>query len=136
MSYSFSAPLQEAIYTRLSTYDTLTAVVGTHIYDALPSGALPDLYVSLGPETARDTSDITGAGAIHELSISVISTQSGFYQAKEIAGHICDALLGEDIILTRGSLVFLNFQRANAKRDTDSLTRRIDLSFVVQVSEN
>ena len=61
MSYAVSAALQAAIYQRLMQDEAMAALVQGHVYDALPQGALPALYVTLGTEVARDASDATGA---------------------------------------------------------------------------
>lgn len=53
--------LQSAIYGRLSTDVDLAAIVADHIYDAVPAGPLPDLYVLLGEEAVKDASDQSGA---------------------------------------------------------------------------
>ena len=73
MSYGVSAALQAAVYQALLGDATLAGLVGSAIYDALPSGTLPPLYVSLGPEVARDKSDKSGHGAEHEFTISVVT---------------------------------------------------------------
>ncbi|MDO7557179.1 MAG: DUF3168 domain-containing protein, partial [Loktanella sp.] len=67
MSYGVAAALQAAVYAQLTNDTALGAIVGTDIFDALPSGTLPSLYVALGPEVVKDQSDKTGAGALHEL---------------------------------------------------------------------
>ena len=63
MSYAVSAALQSAIFGALSADPTLNDLVGGAIYDALPSGALPPLYVSIGQEVVRERNDSTGIGA-------------------------------------------------------------------------
>ena len=45
MSMLLSDVLQTAVYDRLSSDSALAAIVGTHIYDAMPAGPVPDLYV-------------------------------------------------------------------------------------------
>lgn len=129
MSYAMSGPLQAAVYQQLFTDPALSALVGVHIFDALPSGAVPSLYVALGPEKVRDASDATGAGALHEFTVSVVSDAAGFAVAKEAAGLVSDALVDADLILSRGALVSLNFYKAAAARVGTGDTRRIDLFF-------
>ena len=102
MSYAVSAALQSAIYTRLTSDAALTALVGGAIYDALPPGVAPSLYVVIGPEKVRDRSDQTGRGAEHELVVSVVTDVSGFAGAKAAAGAISDALVDAPLALSRG----------------------------------
>lgn len=129
MSYTSAAPLQEAIFTTLSNDAALSALVGSAIYDVVPTGTLPALYVSLGPDDVRDASDQSGQGAEHDISISVIASDSGFHTAKTVAAAICDALTDVSQPMNRGRLVSFSFRKAKAVRDQASGQRRIDLSF-------
>jgi len=134
MSYGVSAALQAAVYQHLAADAALAALVGSAIYDALPAGTLPDLYVSLGPEEARDRSDKTGGGALHLFTVSVVSAAAGFQAAKDAAAAVSDALVDAPLSLSRGVLVSLQFDRARAERLTDG-TRRIDLRFRARVDD-
>ena len=135
MSYAIAAALQAAVFQHLSADATLTGLVGTDIYDALPPGTVPLLYVSLGPEDAKDRSDQTGPGADHVFTVSVVSEAAGFQTAKQVASAISDALHGADLTLSRGHLTSLWFQQAQARRVADASTRRIDLKFRARVGE-
>lgn len=135
MSYGVTAALQEAVYQRLSGDAGVTALVGG-IYDAIPVGELPDLYLTLGPETARDRSDKTGGGAVHDFTVSVIGSASGFLAAKQAAAAVSDALTGADMVLSRGQLIGLWFVKAVAKRETSGDGRRIDMRFRARVEDN
>lgn len=135
MSYAVSAALQEAVYNQLVNDAGVTGLVGGNIYDALPSGSLPPTYISLGPEEARDASDQLGDAARHDFIVSVVTDQSGFQDAKEVAAAICDALIGADLTLSRGHLVGLWFQRAKAERTDNGASRRIDLIFRARVDD-
>lgn len=136
MSYGTAAALQAAVFQSLSTDPALGALVGAAIYDAVPPGMVPALYVSLGPEDARDRSDVTGGGAEHIFTVSVVTQAAGFQQAKEVAGAISDVLVDADLALTRGQLVSLNFDRARARRVEDADVRRIDLTFRARVCDS
>jgi hypothetical protein len=73
MSYAMSAALLEAVHARLSGDAALAALVGGAVYDAPPEGALPEIYVAIGPEDVRDRSDGTGRGAWHRFVVSVVT---------------------------------------------------------------
>ncbi len=135
MSYAVSGPLQAAVFQALRDDASLTAAVGESVFDALPSGAVPPLYVALGPEKVRDASDMTGGGAVHEMTISVVTDSAGFATAKGVAGMVSDALVDTDLTLTRGSLVNLSFYKAVAARVGTGDTRRIDLIFRARVCD-
>jgi hypothetical protein len=135
MSYGVAAALQAAVYQRLSGDVALAGLVGTAIYDALPTGALPPLYVALGPEVVRDRSDKTGSGAEHEFTVAVVTDTAGFASAKAAAGAVSDALVDAPLILSRGVLVALNFYRAQAARVGSGAVRQITLTFRARVED-
>ncbi|MDP4991671.1 MAG: DUF3168 domain-containing protein [Marivita lacus] len=135
MSYAVAAALQGAVYQRLQGDAALTALVGSRVYDAVPKGRLPELYVALGPERAVDASDKTGRGARHEFVVSVISDDAGFQTAKEVSAAVCDALIDAGLVLDRGRLVALNFKRAVAQREKAG-RRRVDLTFRARVEDD
>ena len=135
MSYAVAAALQTAVYGRLQADPGLEAMVGDAIFDALPAGPLPELYIALGPEKAEEASDKSGRGAWHEFTVSVVTEVSGFLGAKTAAGAISDALDGADLPLSRGRLVGLWFHRAKASRESDG-RRRIDLTFRARLEDD
>ena len=61
--------------------------------DAVPPNAT-GTFILIGPEEARDQSDKSGAGAEHQMVISVITDATGFLSIKTIAAAISDALIG------------------------------------------
>ncbi|MFZ5964711.1 DUF3168 domain-containing protein [Thalassococcus sp. BH17M4-6] len=135
MSYAISAALQTAIYQRLASDDALITLVGANIFDALPPGPLPQLYLTLGAERVRDASDATGYGAWHDLNVAVITEEAGFQSAKAAAVAVGDALVDADLTLDRGRLVSLRFLRARAKRESGGM-RRIELTFRARVEDS
>jgi hypothetical protein len=135
MSYAVSAPLQSAVFTALSADPDVSAAVGGAIYDALPAGALPALYVSLGPESVRVADDKTGGGAVHLFAVSIITENPGFSAAKAAAGAVCDVLHGADLTLSRGRLVSMRFERARAGKIDAGTGRKIDLTFRARVED-
>ncbi len=136
MSYGVSAALQQAVFQRLAADTTLDGLVSGAIYDSAPPGIVSGTYVSLGPEDVTEKSDKTGHGALHEIIVSVVTDAAGFQQAKEVAAAVSDALVDATLILARGTLVYLNFQRARARRVQDADVRRIDLVFHARVQDN
>jgi hypothetical protein len=136
MSYGVSPALQTAVYQKLMTDTALAAMVGPAVFDALPAGALPSLYVALGPEVVRDRSDQSGAGAEHQFTISVVTDGAGFVAAKAAAAAVSDALVDAPLLLGRGRLVSLNFYKAAAVRVGGGMTRRIELTFRARVEDD
>ncbi len=131
MSYAISSALQTAIYEALRSAPALDVPV----YDALPTGSVPETYVSLGDERVLDASDQTGDGALHRLDIFIRSGLPGFSKAKAVAGVISDTLQDADLTLSRGRLVFLRFERAQARRVGANATREIFMRFRARVDD-
>ncbi len=135
MTYALSAAVQTAVFQALQTDADLSALVGDAIYDEVPKGALPSLYVMLGPETVMDQSDMTGVGSLHRLIISVVSDAAGFAQAKITAGVVSE-VLARPLTLDRGQLVYMNFERAVAQRSgSGGKLRLVDLRFRARVDD-
>ena len=136
MSYGMSSALQAGIFDALSTDATLTGLVGTNIYDAVPTGELPETYVSLGRERVQDASDQTGNGALHRIEISVITMQPGFAGAKTVAAAISDRLHDGALTLSRGRVIYCRFERAEARRIDSKAGREIILRFRARVDDD
>ncbi len=136
MSYGVSAALQAAVFQRLSGDSALAALVGADIYDALPTGTLPPLYVVLGAEDVRDASDKTSGGAWHQFTVSVVTQSAGFATAKAAAAAVSDALIDAPLALNRGRLVSLNFYKAKAARVGTGAVRQINLIFRARVADD
>ncbi|QFU08261.1 hypothetical protein PARPLA_02859 [Rhodobacteraceae bacterium THAF1] len=135
MSYATASALQAALYDRLTGDVAVTGLVGTDIYDGIPAGTIPPLYLSLGEETVADRSDKDGPGARHDVTLTIVTQANGFATAKALAGAVSDALLATPLILSRGHLAGLWFRGATAKRVQKSGTRRIDLRFRAQIHD-
>ncbi|MFS4580030.1 DUF3168 domain-containing protein [Phaeobacter sp. C3_T13_0] len=135
MTYALALPLQEALFQHLSSDPALSNALNGAIYDALPAGTLPQTYVTLGPEDVRDRSDRSGSGARHRVEITVHTDTAGFAGAKAIAASICDSLAATPLVLTRGRLVGLWFDRARASRTTSG-GREIRLRFAARLEDD
>jgi len=135
MSYAISEALQTAVFTALSGDAGVTALVGSNLYDAVPSGPLPSLYIALGEEKVRDLSSKTSAGALHDLNVDVHSDVAGFQASKAVAAAVCDALIDADLSLSRGTLTRLQFKFARARKGISPDQRVINLTFRAQVTE-
>ncbi|MDJ1007531.1 MAG: DUF3168 domain-containing protein [Paracoccaceae bacterium] len=136
MTYAVGSALQAAVFQRLQTDTDLLGLVGPAVFDTLPGGTLPDLYVVLGHEEAKDLSSATHGGAVHRFVVSVVAATGGFKNAKDTAAAVSDALVDAGLSLDRGRLVSLRFQRAKARRARAGSARRIDLTFQAIVEDD
>ncbi|MEM1273871.1 MAG: DUF3168 domain-containing protein [Pseudomonadota bacterium] len=115
MSYVLSDALQTAVYETLTADATLMSLVDGAIYDALPTGQVPELYVNFGAERVRDRSDASVRAALHEFAVTVISDTPGYLSAKKAAGRIAEILDDSKPDLSRGRVVRMDFFKATAR---------------------
>lgn len=134
MTYALAAALQQAVFSHLAADAAVTAALGSDLFDAMPTGSLPQIYGVLGSEEVLDRSDTTVQGARHRFTISVFTSSAGFATAKAAAGAICDALVDAPLSLSRGHLVGIWFERASAQR-LDAGGRSITLVFAARVED-
>ncbi|MEM9250088.1 MAG: DUF3168 domain-containing protein [Pseudomonadota bacterium] len=135
MSYSFAAALQSAVYGLLVGDAEVQNLAGGRVYDAVPTGDIPSLYVTLGPEEVRDRGENTGQMARHDFTVSVVADQGGFLAAKSLAAAISDVLVDARPVLSRGRVVRMDFRRASARQAGRGARRRIDLQFSALVAD-
>lgn len=133
MSYSSGAALQAAVFQRLAGDAELAALTGGAIHDAPPPGTPQGTHVVLGPEEVIDRSDISGPGAEHRFTVSVLSDAAGFVTAKTVAARISALLDGAGLDLAAGRLVGLWFHQAQARRAEGGALRRVDLRFRARI---
>ncbi|SDZ30781.1 Protein of unknown function [Jannaschia faecimaris] len=134
MTYAMGESLQAAIYAHLIDDPSVDALLSGAVFDDVPTDA-PDPFVAIGPERARGIGDSGGTGAMHQMTISVVTRRKGYLAAKAVAVAVSDALSRADLTLARGRLVSLRFVRAQAKRDKAEGARRIDLIFRARTDE-
>ena len=132
MSYASGAALQAAVYQLLAGDAALAAMVAA-IHDAPPPGTPQGTHVILGEDEALDRSDVSGPGAEHRLTVSVVSDAAGFLAAKQAAGRISDLLTWATPALPGARVVAIWFQDARARRLEGGRVRRIDLRFRARI---
>ena len=132
MTYALSPHLQTAVFQHLANAD----LGGASLHDQPPAGTIEETYVTFGGETVTDRSDTSAQAADHDFTLSVVSSASGFLQAKSVAAKLSEALDGADLTLARGQMTSLQFHRATARRDDKDGLRRIDLRFRARVEDN
>ncbi len=131
MTMALSAPLQKALYERLTGAPELGFLDG-RIYDAAPhrSGAGEGgVFASLGDERVSPWNTSTDVGAAHEIEIRVYGPIRGFLPVKEAAAAIAALIETNPPTPTRGRIVTQQFLGAQTKREEQGAARRIDLRF-------
>jgi hypothetical protein len=135
MSVVHSAALQSAIYQELIGAVSISSLIGANVFDAVPSASAATTYVLIGEEKVLSRSDFGKAASRHDVTVNVVSTASGFSDAKIVASEICNVLDGSALNLTSGNLRNIQFISAKSRRDTGAAERRIDLIFRALIDE-
>jgi hypothetical protein len=115
-----SNALQAAVYTRLTGFSELTALVGSSIYDFVPEEALPP-FVVIGDDTAIDWSTKTGNGWQATLTVHCWDFEkAGRKSVKNILSAIYDALNRQEsnITVTGFNLVMMYCEFEHTIQDT------------------
>lgn len=130
MTMALSAPLQQALYERLTTAPELAALAG-RVYDDAPhrEQAESGVFVTLGDERVRPWNTASDRGAAHEIEIRVHGPSRGFLPVKEIAGAIAEVVETAPPAPVRGVVVTHEFVGARTRREEQGAARRIDLTF-------
>lgn len=140
MAADASLEVQDAIVRRLKADATVTALVGTRIYDRVPAGAngitaqFP--YVSWGPEqeVPQDADCIDAAELF--ITLDVWSQQPGYVEVKRIASAIRASLNDASLTLTDNAFVYLAYDGRRLLRASDGLTSQAVLTFRAGVEQN
>ncbi len=136
MNYAAAVALQGAVYQQLQNDVALAAIVGDAVFDAMPVDAPSGVFVSLGPEEAKDAGDMTAPGSQHDFVVSVLSgtdESAGFGAVKAAAVAVTEALEQGGLMLDVGHLAGLWFLRAKARRVENGAARRVDLTFRARI---
>lgn len=117
-----SNPLQAGIYTRLTTYAPLTALVGTSVFDLVPDDQQPP-FVVIGDDTAIDWSTKTNNGWDTTVTIHCWDFEKGGRKSvKAIMSAIYDALHDQNasITVTGFSLVMIRSEFETTIQETSA----------------
>lgn len=136
MSYAASAALQTAVFSEISTGPTAALINNTPCFDMPPAGDQTSLFVLLGAEKSRSRADTTANITLHQFVMSVVCKDSGFLNAKQIAGTLSTQLPKAALTLSTGTLVDFTFARATARRTDQGASRQIDLIFQARIDDH
>ncbi len=131
MTMAFSAPLQRALYERLTTAPALSAL-GGRVFDEAPHRSLAAAdapYATIGDETVAPWETATERGAVHEAMVRLHAPARGFLALKALAAAVSDEIEANPPTPETGRVVSARFISARTAREADGALRRIDLRF-------
>ena len=133
MTYALAWPLQEGLYSLLTTDPGCTAQLGGRVYETPPpfgpDAAAEGVYLTLGDEEARDWSTSSDQGSEHFVRLDIHAARQSYAEAKAAAAAVSDAVLAGTLSMTRGRLISARFVDAKTDRDEAGQLRRIELRF-------
>lgn len=120
--------LQGLIVARLKGDATVSALVGSRIYDSIPAGAVFP-YVSMGPrdELSDDADCVTGFEI--SLQIDVWSREVGFPEVQRISDAVRKSLVEYEFPEMENPIVLFRHDQTRLFRDPDALTTHAAMSF-------
>lgn len=123
-----SLELQGAIVARLKSVGAVTALIGTRVYDKVPTA--PNFpYITLGPDDLLSDNADCITGYEFTVQIDAWSRASGFPEVKRIANEIRLALHDYDFTLASNALVNFEHDLTRYLDDPDGLTLHAALRF-------
>lgn len=131
MTLALAAPLQVALYERLTTAPPLAMLAG-RVFDDAPHrsrDATAEPYVTIGEDVVRPWNTMTDQGATHDAVISIHAPRRGFLDVKTIAALITEVIDADPPSPARGRIVTHEFIGARTRREEQGALRRIDVTF-------
>lgn len=111
---------QTAIYERLSKDANLSAAI-SGVFDFVPEGQ-PYPYVTLGEDTATDTSTFSTVGQEVTATLHTWSQYKGFSEVKNLHSLVLKAMTSP-LVVNGWTCSFLMVDLESSIRDTDGITR-------------
>lgn len=125
--------LQKAVFTRLNTDATLSAMV-TGVFDFVPQGTEYP-YATIGTIAAKDWSTATTVGLEAKVEIEVFSRGRGRKETLDIIQCIRVLLHQASLTVTGHTLVDIFFTESEVAQQRDGLTYRGTITFKARVQE-
>ena len=128
------APLQQAIYQRLTGDSALMALV-SGVFDRPPEGT-PFPYVTLGESMGSDWSTKTTTGMEHHLSLHIWSREGGRKEAATIMERLHTLLHQTNLSVSGQTLVMIRFTASAIALEDDGWTYhgRMDFHALLQAN--
>lgn len=105
--------LQGAIIARLKATSSVTAIVGTRVYDIPPAASATYPYISIGPTNYfSDDVDCIYGGEVM-VQIDAVSTTNNYSQMRAMADAIRRALRDWEPTITTNAVVSFEHQRTD-----------------------
>lgn len=114
--------LQQAVYTALSSDNTLTSSLGAGVFDDVPQDSgYP--YVQIGEDVSLDYSTKDSVGSEVTLNLHVWSQGHGAKETKQIMDRVHTLLHDVSLSVTGYNFINGRFEFSDVLRDPDGITR-------------
>lgn len=120
-----SLEMQRAVLVALNDHDDLTSLVGTRIWDRVPTTAAGAVYpqITMGPSQVVNDGNGCGDQVDAFLQIDCWSRAPGYAEARQISAEVC-AALNVPLAVTGHRVVVQDIEDIRYRREPDGLTSR------------
>lgn len=125
-----SLDLQDMIYRRLTTDDTITWPVFDR---ADPQQPMP--YIEFGPEDVQEDDDECITGTNHQFQVDLYHSQAGMSELKEMMGLVKRSLHNYPGELTDNALHSIRFVRNTVLQEPDGINYHGVVQFEALIEE-
>ncbi|MBX5063440.1 MULTISPECIES: DUF3168 domain-containing protein [Rhizobium] len=126
--------LQGSIVARLKADATLSALIGSRVYDQPPEGAIFPYFTIGEAQFLRDDATCVSGGQVY-LTMHAWSRAVGFPEVKRIADAVAESLHLAPLTLATNHLISINHRQTRVFRDADGLTSHAVIEFVARVEK-
>ncbi|MBX5017499.1 DUF3168 domain-containing protein [Rhizobium lentis] len=126
--------LQGSIVARLKADATLSALIGSRVYDQPPEGAIFPYFTIGEAQFLRDDATCVSGGQVY-LTMHTWSRAVGFPEVKRIADAVVESLHLAPLTLATNHLISINHRQTRVFRDADGLTSHAVIEFVAYVEK-
>lgn len=120
------ANFQDAVRAALNSEPSLTAIVGTRIFDDVPHAkeSISTAYprVSIGDQNGTESGASDAEAATISIAIHAWSRAPGRLECLRMLDAIRKALHDRQLAVSEGVIVFLNYQSHETSKDPDGET--------------
>lgn len=122
--------LQQALFTKLNSDNTLTDTLGAAVHDDVPA-SITYPFINIGADSVLEYGEKSSDGGEHTVVIDIWSQYKGSKECKQIMDRIHDLLHDSSLSVSGFNHINSRFEFSDILRDPDGVTRHGVMRFRV-----